>query len=427
MSVNLQQLNSNKLGGFSLRPKPFWLPLLAMLLLSVSFMEFSITGANKLAGASDMGEIKFSMHIVAYLIMGFLFLKCYKGRIPKSSDLKLYVTYCLLVIMAVFVYAFRSDDINAVMVARALDLALFTFVILVFLRMKIEDSYFITLIAVSAPIFAILFIYLFSPDQAFSHFSSQSGYLPRLGGKNSHPNLLGACAAISLIMILGARIKNIPKLFLSLILFLVIILSQSRTPLLALLLSIIGSFMLARDSFSIKVIIGGALTLLIMATVLAYQAGLGDIVSNRPMNNVSTLGGRTLLWGVALKEFFNGSVFDFLFGINPFFATKKFIVSHDWQPSTLHNTYLHVLLGCGVFAAFIYTLMLVRLLRVRTSRRELTFSLRAIAIYLLVAGLTEQTAAVKLDYFTILLPLLIAQCYQQKNIENSKSKASQNI
>lgn len=386
-------------------------------------MDIFNTGVGDSKGASDMAGIKFSMHIVAYAIMGFIFVRYYRGRVPNSSDLKLYLTYCALVVIAVFAYAFRTDEVSTVMFVRAFDLTFFAMVILVFLKMEIKDSFLITLIAISVPSVVILAIYPFSPDLVFNHFADETGFLPRLGGKVLHPNLLGSCAAISLIMILGTKANNLAKIVLCLIFLFVVLFSQSRTALLALILSIIGSFMLARGSFAFKVAIGCLLTLVMVSAVLGYQTGFGSGLPTRPMDNVNTLSGRTELWKVALTEFVNGSLFDFLFGLSPFFATKSFYVIQGWEPSSLHNTYFHVLVGCGIFVAVFYTWMLVRLLRVRASGNKLTFSFRAIALYILLAGLTEQTAAIKLDYFTIILPVIMAQCYQQKFFDNAKPKA----
>jgi O-antigen ligase len=422
MNVIPQQLNINQWEGVSSHPRsePFWLPLLAMLLLSLSFIDIFTTGVNDLKGASDMAGVKFSMHIVAYAVMGFVFFRYCNGKISNSSDLKLYVAYCAVVMLSVFVYAFRADDISTVMFIRAFDLALFSVCILVFLKLKIEDSFRITLIAMSLPVFILLAIYPFSPDLAMNHFSADTGYLPRLGGKVLHPNLLGACAAISLIMLMGTKARIPVKVVLGLIFFLAVLFSQSRTALLALILAFIGSFLLARGSFAFKVAAGFVLTLVMVMVVLGYQSGVGSDIQTRSMDNVNTLSGRTDLWGIALTEYLDGNLLDFLFGLSPFFATKSFYVIEGWQPSSLHNTYLHVLVGFGIIAAVFYTVMLLRFLRIKASEGRLTFSFRTLVLYILLTGLTEQTVAVKLDYFTIMLPLIMAQCYQLKYINDTE-------
>jgi hypothetical protein len=426
MSIDSLQLERDQWESVARPANPFWLPLLAMLLLSLSFMQFFAAGSDDVSEPAAPVAVKFIMHLAAYAIMGFVLIKYFKGRVPNSSDLKLYVTYCMLVLTSVFIYAFRIGDANTEMFARALDLTFFAIVILIVIKMKIEDSFFITFIALSAPVFAILLIYIFFPEQAFNEFTAPSGEtVTRLGGKNMHPNLLARCAAISFLLVWGIGIRNVFKIILSLLFFMVIILCQSRTSLLSLIVSTMGAFMIARGNIVAKVIGGCSLILCLMAAVIVYQTGVGDLIPSRPVfDNIGTLGGRTLLWEVAWKEYSSGSFVEYLFGINPFFASKEFYVHSHWTTSSLHNTYFHVLVGCGIFTVIIYTLMLVRLLRVKASTTELAFSFRAVAIYILVNGLTEQTAATKMGYFTILLPLIMAQCHQQKCIEVTQSKIS---
>lgn len=422
MSVEPLQLDRDPWESVARRAEPFWLPLLAMLLLSLSFMQFFAAGSDDGSGPAAPVAVKFVMHLAAYGIMGFVFIKYFKGKVPNSSDLKLYVTYCLLVLTSVFVYAFRIGDANTEMFARALDLTFFAIVILIVIKMKIEDSFFITFVAVSAPVLAIILIYLFAPEQAFNEFTAPSGEtVTRLGGKNMHPNLLARCAAISFLLVWGIGVRKGFKVFLALLFFIVIIFSQSRTSLLTLVISIISAYMVARGNLVTKIIGACSLVLFLIGAVLVYQTGVGDLIPSRPMfDNIGTLGGRTLLWEVVWKEFSNASFIELLFGMNPFFASKEFYVHSHWTTSSLHNTYFHVLVGCGIFTVAIYTLMLVRLLRISASTAELTFSFRAVVIYILVNGLTEQTAATKMGYFTILLPLIMAQCYQTKSIGNAK-------
>lgn len=424
MSVDSLHLTSDKLERVSHPSRPFWLPLLAMLFLSLSFLDFSNdVEINKLGNASDTGEIKFLMHIVAFTIMGFIFIRHDKGSIPASPDLKLYVAYCTLIMVSIFVHAFRVGDTNAVMFARGFDLTLFAFVILVFLRMEIQDTFFITFVAISTPVYIVLSLYFVFPEEAFHRFVSPTtgDLIYRFGGKYIHPNTLGGIAAISLIMLFGIKIRSLFKVLLSLLFFLVLILSQSRMAVLVLVVSLIASYLLAKGNSVNKLIGGCVLTLVLIAAVVAYQAGLGDLIPSRDMfDNIDTLSGRTLLWKIALTEFFNGSAMDFLFGMEPFFTTKKFIVSKGWETSSLHNSYLHVFLGCGIFVGILYPLMLIRLLRVKASKKGLSLSLRAIAIFILVVGLTEQSAAVKLDPFTTLLPLIMAQCYRTKSTGDTK-------
>jgi len=382
-------------------------------------------GVHHLGNTSSLGEIKFAMHIVAHMIMGFVFIRYYKGRIPNSTDLKLYVTYCVLVIISSFVYIFRTGDANLVMSARALDLFLFVFTIMVLCRMEIKDSFSICLISISAPVFILLSIFLVSPELAFTHISSSTGESdPRLGGDFIHPNHLGACAAISLIMFWGTKIGNFPKILLSLTFIWVIFQTESRTAILALTFSIIGSQMLERGRVIKKMILLCSLLFITVAGYWWYQEGLGEIIPKRLLQNLDTLTGRTLIWEIALNRFFNGSAFDLLFGIDPFFSRTIFDIFGLFKTFGLHNSYLHVLIGCGVFAAIIYTLMLVLLLRTKAPTRELTLLLKAIAIFLILMGFTEPTAAVYMNFFIIPFALLIAGCYRQKISLTTNSKFS---
>jgi hypothetical protein len=426
MSAESLQLDRDQWESVARPANPFWLPLLAMLLLSFSFMQFFAGEPSGTGEPSGGGAFKFAMHIAAYVIMGLVFIKYFKGKVPNSSDLKLYVTYCMLVLTSVFIYAFRIGDANTEMFARALDLTFFAIVILIVIKMKIEDSFFITFAAVSAPVFSIILIYIFIPEQAFNEFTAPSGEtVTRLGGKNMHPNLLARCAAISFLLVWGLGIRKGFKIFLALVFFTVIIFSQSRTSLLTLIISVIGAYIIARGNLVTKLLGACSLVLFLIGAVLIYQTGVGDLIPSRPMfDNVGTLGGRTLLWEVAWREFSNASFIEFLFGMNPFFASKEFYVHSHWTTSSLHNTYFHVLVGCGIFTVAIYTLMLVRLLRINAATIELAFSFRAVVVYILVNGLTEQTAATKMGYFTIMLPLIMAQCHQRKGIENDKPEIS---
>ena len=72
MNVNSQQLNSSKWRDFSSHPKPYWLPLVAMLLLSLSFMQFFVAEPNDSGEPSGSGAVKFAMHIASYMIIGFV-------------------------------------------------------------------------------------------------------------------------------------------------------------------------------------------------------------------------------------------------------------------------------------------------------------------------------------------------------------------
>jgi O-antigen ligase len=424
--MNQAILNNEKWKSTTVYSGPFWLPLVAMLLFSLSFMGFPNTSVHASEGASSLAEVKFLLHIVAVYILGFVFLHHQKGLIANSMGIRLYIVYCFLVLLSVLFYTVTTGKLNLVIFARWVDLVFLLAVIFVFSRMETEKSFLICFLAISTPVFIVLLTYIFFPELALrAIYESGIQVKPRLGGSLVPPNTLGGIAGLSLMMTWGIRGRRFLKVLLSLIFLTVVVFSQSRMAILALSFSLFVSYIFMRGKVTKKFVTVFVLLFVMVVGFFAIQFGLLgiEIVPDRMVKNLGTFSGRIELWQSSLSVFSEGSMGEILFGLGFWFPEHTFrtgsLVTHS-----LHNSYLQVLVGTGPITVCVYVLMLFLLLRVEAPRSGLTLSLRAIAIFNIVWGLSEIGPAVKLNYFSILLALLIAQCYRQKLSKTKNSKFS---
>lgn len=381
---------------------------IAVFLLSASFLSLPDVEGIDYGRYTTISKTKFYMHLVAFSLINLVLL--YNIRIIRiwTKQNVMYTMYVSYLLLSVVNYTIIYGEIDIVIFARWLDLAMMVPLIFIFMIMNYDEGLRLIFWATFVPIIVIFILLLFSPELAWRPiylFGTPS--TPRLGGNIIPPNTLGGMAALAFLAVFSIRMKRAARVIILPFIISSLILSQSRGAIFCLILAVIASALFHPKKKYKKLIFSG-LMLIISAVVIYFNTShLSSNIPERMFHEVSSFGGRLELWESSLKILVSSGFNELLFGYG--LGLPKLIFSTgNLDTRSLHNGYLQVLIGSGLisFAFYVATLFFTVIYRKEWSGS--TFTHNAIAIFNIIWCVSELGAGVKLNIFTLFLAFLLA-------------------
>ena len=237
--------------------------------------------------------------------------------------------------------------------------------------------------------------------------------LPRLQGISSHPNILGKEMASFICLCIPLALnkdKMRTAFLLGVLAICVIVVTQSRTSLGAILIALVLPLVIhPKIVLSITLIVCAVIGLGSLAIAIDFIPDLRSILDGASRSSdaseILTLTGRTELWGYVWDKILEAPFFGHGFG------SASMVLSPQWWGAPdagvgAHNTWLQSLLIVGVIGTIPFIWFHVELLlRWRGKRPSMT---RFLSSYLLILGLTEVEIAAHPVMLTITTFLLVA-------------------
>lgn len=264
-----------------------------------------------------------------------------------------------------------------------------------------------------------LFLWSITPKNYYDY-----GYMADFVGYFFQPNLLAKLLCIGIIFQYHKIFhinKNLKNILVIICLSIILILTGSRTSLIALLISIFFFHLfLNKNNFLNKV----KYSVLFLGLIIFFYFVYSDFFIKNDIYGVfyeSTLSDRIILWKELLPLMFD----NFLFGagINSFFSPNIFY-DFNINLAGIHNGYLQVFqsLGLiGIVLTFIILYPLLKSLKFKTADinfEALKYSLVSSWIYFFIVNLTEgELGNFRSSFWAVLMVLSIIWYYNTKRIE----------
>ena len=350
--------------------------------LLIFLADASLRASGTEAGTLDMQSLaKLMMWGGGLLIAIFHFVKI-KSVLFKTKPL-------LLTIYALFAML-SSIWSSTPLYSSGAGVALLSVVaICALVTVMLEQEQLIKVISVALTIFLILSItriavYLLAGtgmgDVRYSGFAGSPNNLGRIGG------------LLLLFMWLQHQLSkkvSVKGLAPYLIGIAALVLSQSRTAMIAAALSIWASLSTKRRLTLIATSFFAALiiTPLVAYDIVSPEQGAQAISRGGTVGEVTTLTGRTYIWTYGWRKFQQSPVYGHGYAATREFMPKEYFTMYGWTTNTLHNTVLQSLVTTGVIGTalilFIWLLQAKQFLRRKSSYRDAIFTL------VVVCGITE--------------------------------------
>lgn len=266
------------------------------------------------------------------------------------------------------------------------------------------------LVALSIPILVALIGYIFVPDAVL--LRTDTGTTLRLAGLVGSPNGLARIATLFFLVLIAIYITRYESIKLSWIALaiaalIVLYLTQSRSVVLALIISVI--VMLGRNVVVPITILSSIVILgLLIVLGIASETYINEIISNFSrsgrIEELLTLTGRVEIWSSTISLWLERPFFGYGIGAN-----KSIIVFENfwgWKAATAHNTFLQSLFTLGVVGTVIFTAIIIFQIRVYA---ESSVFHKLFLVFMLIVGVFEAgVLAVSPTLFTFLWVLSIA-------------------
>lgn len=251
-------------------------------------------------------------------------------------------------------------------------------------------------------IFIVIAVALIYPEYAYrAIYNDNEIYAERLGGNIIPPNTLGGMCAI--LAILSFAVIKRHKLTLFFILINILILTQSRSALGCLAISICFFYFAPRIGVLNTILVSLAL----FFVAYSFYDTISSILPERFSQNTystseSSYFGREELWLQALNRITGSSFYHILIGFGFMLPNDEFIHG-SLVTNTLHNGYLQVLYGTGIFGLISYIALwssVVRNIKKITNRNERN-TYATLILFLVLFNITELSSLVLMNTFTL--------------------------
>jgi O-antigen ligase len=251
---------------------------------------------------------------------------------------------------------------------------------------------------------------------------TEGGNIPRLAGLTGSPNNLGRTASIALFFIYFAvRGKQTTPWRLDIVAVILssvacLILSWSRTSIIALVLSIAVLKLRKRILLSIWGI-AGALTVLLVLVMVDYNWDtLVRIVTRRgSVQELVTFTGRTAIWQFIWGKFLNQPIIGYGYGSTKLLMPLEFRTALGWTSTSAHNMLLQTLVTTGLVGASLVIMVLAKQARDFLKRPHDLAD--ALFVFVLISGLFEP-GAVGLSPNLLTIAWLISLAIPRDGAEN---------
>lgn len=206
-------------------------------------------------------------------------------------------------------------------------------------------------------VLAIIGAYLFLAD-----YYSENGRLVFNSSKAMDPNYFAICLSIIVAVLFNNIIKNkntIISLVFIIIVFFIIILTGSRSGLIANIATILMSFVFTKIKPMKKIVI----ILLVIMTSVIIVVNINKLLPEKILKRFSVEytqndggAGRIYIWRAGLEKFKNNNIAREFFGTG--FGTYRYVVTE--YSKVAHNVYIQILVEQGIVGAFIFLCFIIK-------------------------------------------------------------------
>lgn len=383
------QQNINERIQWVNKKKVSFLLVTIILIVFLAFSRWIPGGDNLNPTTSNRGYIEIFMSVLALGASLFIW-----GSVPFFKGIRnsAFISLFILGIWALI----SSTWSESILLATGKSA---TFLLMVFIAVAIAYTASQHQIPISKPILVALLVLIFI--QIINNKYIYHEFLPirDIGGRArlvlgfDHPNLSASYFSSAIIISLNFYLiapKIIDKLvflLLSGILFVFVVLSNSRTDLISLCTCIVISFLSAIKSKHLKWIILLTLGIFLLLVVFLMLSGIIDnfLISIFQKNpDLITLNGRTVLWSRALTQ----AKSKIIMGIG--YYSSRFLSIEDLNISWgthLHNSFLEILMTTGLIGS-LFSFGFITLSLYNASVQKFQLSITYL-IYVMITSLTE--------------------------------------
>ncbi|MEZ8102666.1 O-antigen ligase family protein [Vibrio bivalvicida] len=274
-----------------------------------------------------------------------------------------------------------------------------------------------------------LIFYVAIPSIALQEYWNDMGYIEgvRFKGIGSNANAIGQVSALSLFLLLVVKGHGRPeriKYVLFTAILAVLLLSQSRTSMLALILATSYYFLHRRYASIVYLLfIGLTLATTIWATEI-YLKILPSLTRSGGLEELFTFTGRTMIWEVVTELIAEKPWLGYGYAASKQLLPLHFETSWGWTTVNSHQFILQLLLSSGVIGSLpVFIILAIQVYFLVTFKSKLASSL---FIFILVTGALESGAIGPIpNYLTLLWLVTISMLF--KEYEREKSTTVLNV
>jgi O-antigen ligase len=261
-------------------------------------------------------------------------------------------------------------------------------------RMTVPDGVLLraTIGSLSVLLWVGLLLYVVAPDRAMALM--EGGNILRLAAPFGTPNALGSAAALVLLLCVVARLGNLipmrsPFLLSGLVSSLgCLFLSQSRTAIAAVALSLLIIFLIRRP---MRVLIGGIVFSLLLLLLVFLDVGLPEVAAlfsrTGYVSEITTLTGRTRIWEFYIGEIAKEPLLGYGYASSKHLMPLLFRTYWGWTTTHAHNMWIQVAFTTGLIGLALFTAVFLAQLRTWLRTRD-DLSL-GMLVFVFVIGLAE--------------------------------------
>lgn len=370
LPVFMQQKDIHRISFYSL--------YLFVIIISITgipgFTKFDPTGETRELGIFNAQSLSRIFLYIFFLVFIILFVFKQQNFLKYNqlrAGLPLLLFYLYLLINNIFV---AGDPFNVAQSSyRVAEWLIILFLGLFFLEKYLEEINIFRIVSVSViAMLVILLLFFLFTDLAFTYSEQTSSY--RLGGFVYGPNGLGLLIAIMIFIVCYSKLKLFYKIFFTVILIGLLLLTYSRGAELGLLIGIMLAFLLSRVNVIYKV--SGFLiisSLLIMGGLFWGDSILTYLQRGHGVEELMSLSGRTSVWEASLLKIKESPWFGYGFFTGSKDLHLYMFTDFHWKPSWTHTDFLEMFVSGGIISAaftlFIYIDFPLQVARMKKKRR----------------------------------------------------------
>nr|WP_275664482.1 O-antigen ligase family protein [Vibrio tubiashii] len=274
---------------------------------------------------------------------------------------------------------------------------------------------------------SLVFYFLF-PSIALQEYWNDLGYIEgvRFKGIASNANAIGQVASISLFLLIVSATHTemtLSRLVVMLGVLSVLVLSQSRTSMLALVVATSYFLLHKRYAYILYVLVAGFTIGAIVWVSELYMHVLPSLSRSGGVEELFTFTGRTLIWEVVVDLISDKPWTGYGYASSKTLIPLNFETSWGWTTVNSHQFILQLLLSTGFIGSLpILLILLTQLYFLITFKAKLSSSL---FIFVLITGILESGAIGPIpNYLTLVWLITISVLFKEFQLERLPNETS---
>ncbi|AIW16169.1 O-antigen ligase [Vibrio tubiashii] len=274
---------------------------------------------------------------------------------------------------------------------------------------------------------SLVFYFLF-PSIALQEYWNDLGYIEgvRFKGIASNANAIGQVASISLFLLIVSSTHTemtLSRLVVMLGVLSVLVLSQSRTSMLALVVATSYFLLHKRYAYILYVLVAGFTIGAIVWVSELYMHVLPSLSRSGGVEELFTFTGRTLIWEVVVDLISDKPWTGYGYASSKTLIPLNFETSWGWTTVNSHQFILQLLLSTGFIGSIpILLILLTQLYFLITFKAKLSSSL---FIFVLITGILESGAIGPIpNYLTLVWLITISVLFKEFKLERLPNETS---